>query len=463
MLNKSWNPALNMFLEIKNAYIKEFGLYDMYGIVDKFEISEKLNYIDKYGLYEEDEPLFTIKGTVLGYWVAKLVYHNINYLKYAKVIQPLELNQHKFMLLMRYGDDKSMWEDDFWNQYDGLYRECRSVVIDIEQDNLIMTPFKKFFNLNEMPETEITLVQKKLNNAKTIEFTDKLDGSMQCARYYLGDYIMSGSQSLNPNNSWRLADGYSKLTSNHKLLLAAYPECTFIFEYISEEDAHVVKYDKSQEGLYLIGVREVYTGNEWDYDKIIKVASHFNIPTTKMFDKTFDEILNELDVKSSDEAEGFVLNIDGFKIKIKYNDYTKVHKILSKISSINVVIECVANGNFDDLYSKIPNAHKPRILAQAKCVMTYDKLIREEVAALYEEAMEYAEIHLDGSSLIREFMTYIDACNRKKNIKGYAKCVYYGKAFNTLKHTYGGQESYIKYHIIEKYLEVKNNENRSRI
>ena len=114
-------------------------------------------------------------------------------------------------------------------------------------------------------------------------------------------------------------------------------------KYISLKDAHVVKYKKEQEGLYLIGIRDVNTGVELPYRTVIYIANEHHIPTTKLFDKNLDEIMSELDDKKSDEAEGFVVNIDGFKVKIKYNDYTYIHKALSKLSSINLVIRSIAD------------------------------------------------------------------------------------------------------------------------
>ncbi len=441
---ENWNVALNMFLKIKNDFIKEFGVSELYNYSNKINISDDFDYINKYNLFEDEEPLYSIKSTVLGYWVARLVFYSLDYLEYAKIIQPLELNQYHNMLLMRYGDDKSMWEDDFWDRYDGLYRECRSVVIDVKNDALIMTPFRKFFNLNERPETNFDIVSEKIKNAKVIEFTDKLDGSMQCARFYLGEYLMSGSQSVNPESSWRLEDGYSMLASNYKLMLATYPECTFIFEYISERDAHVVKYDKSQEGLYLIGVREVHTGVEWNYNKVLNCADFFNVLTTKTFDKDFNTILDELDDKTSDEAEGFVINIDGLKVKLKYNDYTQVHRVLSKIASINVVIQTVADGTFDDLYSKIPNAHKPRILRLANIIKDYELEIKTQATRLFNEAKS-------NTDNVKDLMIYIDSSNYSKKIQGFAKCIYRNKPLTILKKDLGPQSHYIKFNEIEKY------------
>ena len=87
-----------------------------------------------------------------------------------------------------------------------------------------------------------------------------IDGSMQCARWYNNNIFMNGSMVLDKNASFRLEEGISMLNDDYKRMIKENQNYTFIFEYISLKDAHVVLYNKSQEGLYLIGIRNCYTG-----------------------------------------------------------------------------------------------------------------------------------------------------------------------------------------------------------
>ena len=73
---------------------------------------------------------------------------------------------------------------------------------------IVLCPFAKFFNINELEETSLENIQSRVDNAKTVEISNKLDGSMQSATWYNGQIIMAGSQSIDPNMSWRLQDGY---------------------------------------------------------------------------------------------------------------------------------------------------------------------------------------------------------------------------------------------------------------
>lgn len=153
-------------------------------------------------------------------------------------------------------------------------------------------------------------VRRRIKEASCVEISNKLDGSMQAARFYNGQIVMAGSQSLNKDTSWRLEDGYRMLMGQegYQNMLKEHADKTFIFEYISERDAHVVKYDV--EGLFLIGIRNVEDGKEASYKEVLGFAEKYQVPTTEVFLKTLDEIIAELDDKKSSEAEGFVVNIN---------------------------------------------------------------------------------------------------------------------------------------------------------
>lgn len=408
----SWNPVLDKFIEIKNEYKKRIGY---------------ITYYYKEGYTDKSE-------TCLERWVSQLngIRPFNQYKEYEELLSCLELNQHENMLLIRYGRYSNIYDgevensgEDLWDRYNGFYRECRSVVIDVENDCIILCPFKKFFNINELEETSTENVQRRISNAKTIEFSDKLDGSMQSARWYDNRIIMAGSQAINPENSWRLTDGYRMMNSfpGYKEMLMRYPEYTFIFEYISMKDAHVVKYTKEQEGLYLIGVRNVETGEEYDYSNVIGLANMFDIPTTTTFNKTIQQVIQELDDKSSDEAEGFVINIDGWKVKLKYNDYVHIHKALSKLSSVNLIIRSIAEDKYDDLLSKLPVAYHDQVKKVAAIVIDYINRTENKIREYYKEAPKDDK---------KEFMIYVSE-NIPKEYQGYCRELYFGNEINVIR------------------------------
>lgn len=400
-MNK-WNVVLNKFIEIKKKALEKG--------------------VDLWAYNKEEI-------TCLEYWVSELEDK-----KYEELIHYLELNEYGELLLLRYANysdimsgEQDVTLESFWNLYDGFYKECRSVVLDIKNECLVLTPFRKFRNLNEAEETSYENISRMIKNASCVEVSNKLDGSMQAARFYNNEIIMSGSQALDKENSWRLADGYKMLMENrdYQIMLMENPDKTFIFEYISRRDAHVVKYDV--EGLFLIGVRDVNNGYESSYREILEYGSRYGVLTTEVYDKTLDEIIAELDSKKSCEAEGFVLNVDGFKVKVKYNDYVYMHKVLSSISSINVIIKSIAEEKFDDLIAKVPNAYKDRVIKVAQVVFKYVEKQKQRIHYSYKMAPKEDK---------KQFMIWVTE-NVDKDIQGYVRNEYYSKSYNVLKKSTG--------------------------
>ena len=345
----------------------------------------------------------------------------LNIEKYNDFVLPLQFNQSGNFLLIRYGladMQKGMWENE-----DSIYRQCRSVVIDLYEEEPVLTPFRKFFNLNEVKENMVENIYKEIKISNIFEITNKLDGSMQSLRYYNGKYFMSGSMALDKENSWRLEDGYSMLNNDYKRMAKDNKNYTFIFEYISIKDAHVVLYNKSQEGLYLIGIIDVITGNELPYSYVKAFAKEYNIKTTTIEYKSLDEILELSKTMKSNEKEGWVMNIDGHKVKVKCDDYVSLHRLLDKLSSVNLIIESIADDKFDDLISKVPIVYRERVLEISKIVYNYIEVSRSYVHIMYEKSPKENR---------KEFMIWVEH-NVDKHYKACLRSVYLGLDYNLLK------------------------------
>lgn len=378
----NWNPIYNLIMKIKDDYINTF---------------------------KDDEKLFEN-------WLIKL-----NRKEYNDIFESLQVNQDSNILLIRYGlaeMQRGMWEDK-----NSIYRECRSVVIDLENEAIILAPFRKFFNIDEVEENSLESIYEEIKHADVFEITNKLDGSMQSARYYRDKIFMAGSMAINQNNSWRLKDGYSMLSNNHKKMIKENRNITFIFEYISLKDAHVVLYDKSEEGLYLIGARDVTSGYQWSYDLLSSCAKHYDVKMTNIEKKTIDEVLDEMKTLKSYEKEGWVINIDGHMVKVKCDDYVHLHRLLDKFSSVNVIIENVAEDRIDDMLSKIPEGYRDRILKIANTIIEYKNKTTKLVRDYYDKAPKENK---------KEFMIWVDK-NCPSEVKGCVKNIYLGREFNVLK------------------------------
>lgn len=415
----SWNLVLSMVLDIKHDYIEEF-------------------YNDYEPVYSYQDSLENEFSNAIEYWVWKLCsVDRSRYQHYNDMIRPLLINQNWNLALIKYD---SLGVD--WNAYNGLYRECRSVVIDLENECLVLTPFRKFFNIGEQEETQINVIQDKIARAKSIEISDKLDGSMVSARSYNGQLVISGSQALDAAKSFRLEHYYNWFNENPNAIqmLIDYPNRTFIFESIWSKDPHVVQYDTADEGLYLIGMRSVDNGIEADYLEVTETAVEYGVrsvhPLTMTFEQMFDQCRNG-DIPSN-EAEGYVMSIDGEKFKCKHSNYILMHHAISKILSPNAIMDAIREDRLDDFISMVPEAYRPQADEIVKNIREYVCVMRATVEDWYNSIL--VEDSLDNR---KEVMTWI-SWHVPSLYQAKVRQMYLGQEIDWLKG--------IKYRDIKNYL-----------
>lgn len=362
----SWNPVYNKVMEVKDLYMSVFKKP-----IDNFKES-----LEEIHLNESDISFNKREGLAVHF-------------------QDLEFTQKDHLLLVRYG--VAGFQRGDWTQNNGFLLESRSVVIDLLNEELVLTPFSKFFNINEREETSEEIIKEKIKSAKTFEITNKLDGSMQSARYYKGDYIMSGSRALDPNQSYRLQNGYNYLTDGHKQMLKDNPGLTFIFENISPDDKHVVEYQEEDFGLHLIGARNVHNGNHLTHMQFSLIAKRYGVKCVELISSSLEELMALMSTSNGLELEGWVLNIDGQFVKLKTDSYVMLHSAVEDSLSPNMIIRSIYNNTYDDFISKVPPAYRPSVENVASSVFNYIDLVKSSISFWLPKAA-----HLDK----KEFMLW---------------------------------------------------------
>lgn len=410
----SWNPMFDECIKLKKDYFHNFG-----ELKDNIDFKYMIEMMKKYKL------------------------------SYNPIFDEVQINQYGDLVLVRYGlheMGKGMWEDE-----NSPLREARSLVFNLRTEEMVLTPFRKFFNLNEVWETSTEVVEVKIKYCKVFEVSEKMDGSMQSYRWYNGEIVGSGSMALDPKNSFRLEEGLEMLTENHKRMLEDFPTVTFIFEYISEKDKHVVPYDYSKKkGLYLIGARSVIDGEEYTYNVIKDLSSCYGIPCCKTYQyNTLSEVLEHLNKMTVRDGEGFVLNIDGFKLKLKCEDYLQLHRLDDKLSSPNVIIKAFADGTFDDLYANMTPLMKEKNKETIDIVEKFAYKMRHKIDINLDEVNMM--VRLDGTEeennkKLHKFINeFVD-----KDVREYVRMTYLGREYNIFKSP-GGR--YIKIEKIRKWVD----------
>lgn len=345
-----WNKTFLKILEIKHLYEKNIG--DI-----------------PWNNYSPEKNIFS--------YIVKA----LNIKEYSEWEKTLSINYYKGLLLFHY--EMIAAAEEMWNNPNSLNREARGLVIDLKNEEIVNCPFKKFFNINEIPETSLENIMKRIKKASLFEITDKLDGSIQSVSLYKGNIIIAGSENFDPDMSWRVADSYKYFSEhpNYINMVETFPNKTFIFESIAEKDPHIVFYDKTKYGLYLIGIRDKYTGLEVSYAEVLEIAREYSVLSTKIEKYTLEELFDARAKFKSYEKEGWVLSIDGFKVKFKCEDYLNMHKAYTKQSLGKLLIIAVENDTVDDLISTLPKVYKEIALEMLTKITEY---VKNEKAIIYD-------------------------------------------------------------------------------
>ena len=221
-------------------------------------------------------------------------------------------------------------------EWDPITLKCRGLVTDF-QGNIVAHSFNKFFNLEEQKHISDPIK----DNFKVYE---KLDGSLGILFYYT-EWIFASRGSF---TSVQAIKGKNML---HNFDLSYFDKnLTYIFEIIYPENRIVVNYNDKESLIFLAAFDK--TGKEYD---VIEYIMSLNIEVVKEYTKNDPFLLKAQD---TDNKEGYVIKFDnGERIKIKFDNYIKLHKTISNLTIKNV-FEWIKNGeNIDNIIEKIPDEY----------------------------------------------------------------------------------------------------------
>jgi RNA ligase len=256
-------------------------------------------------------------------------------------------------------------------QYDRLWNEVtlstRGLILD-QQMNYVARPFGKFFNIEE--------VENELPN-EPFEVFEKLDGSLGIL-YWINDkpfiatrgsftseQALHGSEILHSKYSHT----FDKLDKRK----------TYLFEIIYPGNRIVIDYGNLDD-LILLTVIDNNTGLDISVPEI-------GFPFVKRYDGIND--LPQLKKLEEDNKEGFVLRFkSGFRVKVKFQEYVKLHRIITGISNL-VIWEHLSQGkSFEDILERVPDE--------------FYNWVKQTQKDLVDK---YNEIYNESKSVFKEFET----------------------------------------------------------
>ena len=232
----------------------------------------------------------------------------------------------------------SIWnytpEVQYGQLWDEITLQCRGLVTDNE-GNVVARPFKKFFNMEEGKHTP----------TEEFEVFEKMDGSLGIVFKYNGEVIYATRGSFTSDQAKWMAN-YGKEYNFKDILVEGH---TYLFEIIYPENRIVVDYG-GQERLVLLGIINTETGEELSYDDIIMVPWDI----VKRYDgiKDYTTLKNLVD----NNAEGFVVRFsNGDRMKIKGEEYLRLHKIMTNVSTTGVWELLSNGGDINEFLKDVPD------------------------------------------------------------------------------------------------------------
>jgi len=232
----------------------------------------------------------------------------------------------------------SIWnytpEVQYGQLWDEITLQCRGLVTDNE-GNVVARPFKKFFNIEEGKHTP----------TEEFEVFEKMDGSLGIVFKYNGEVIYATRGSFTSDQAKWMAN-YGKEHNFQNMLVEGH---TYLFEIIYPENRIVVDYG-GQERLVLLGIINTETGEELSYDDIIIVP--WDIVERYDGIKDYTTLKNLVD----NNAEGFVVRFsNGDRMKIKGEEYLRLHKIMTNVSTTGVWELLSNGGDVNEFLKDVPD------------------------------------------------------------------------------------------------------------
>ena len=301
--------------------------------------------------------------------------------------------------------DLTIWNYSPKVQYEKLWDEitiqCRGLVTNSKGD-IVARPFKKFFNYEEHKPEE-------LPNEDFVVY-EKMDGSLGILFNYQDEWILATRGSF---TSPQAIKG-KEILDRHDIS-AWRKDNTYLFEIIYPENRIVVDYG-NEEKLVVLGGIHTETGDEIsDMGLSYMGEAGFEIVTTY---KTWGEGYDLLQEEISKDKEGYVIRFkNGFRMKIKGNEYKRLHRIITNISNRDIWEYLKDNKPMDEILDKVPDEFYDWVKKTKEDLLAQFDKIKTDVENEFKELVnkkEFAEKIKDNpnrSFLFKRLDSYSDHLN----------------------------------------------------
>jgi len=222
---------------------------------------------------------------------------------------------------------------------------ARGLILDVSANRIVGTSFEKFFNIFE--GMRLGEAMEPLPD-EPFEVFEKIDGSLGIVFFHDGEWRVATRGSFQSDQA-RWATDYLRRHIETQWLEVG---CTYLTEIVFPENRIVISYD--YQGLVLLGAYDA-TGEEFSRRRLEAVAlvCGFTLPESHSY-QSIDQLL-EVAKTLPASAEGFVVRFaSGRRIKIKGDEYCRIHRLVSRVTPLAVWEMLVEGDDLDAIATQLP-------------------------------------------------------------------------------------------------------------
>lgn len=283
----------------------------------------------------------------------------------------------EFPLLILNYTEKCVF-DRHWND---VTLQTRGLIVAKDGGPVAARPWPKFFNYGEYAQEGMP----ELNHGADVRVYDKLDGSLGIQYHWNGEWRIATRGSF---TSEQATEGTAMLREVlDRTNWTPREDLTYLYEIIYPKNRIVVNYGDRRE-LVLLDVIDTDSGSQADtYDWGFPGSWVSELPAYTLFEA--------LALTPRENAEGIVVVFyDGTRVKVKQDDYLRLHRLVTGMSERRVW-ECLSAGQtVEEIAATLPDEFHEWVKT-----MGYELLLKFERTKLAAEET-YAQIvfELTGAS-----------------------------------------------------------------
>lgn len=284
-----------------------------------------------------------------------------------------DIDEERKLILLNYSGQAHNVLHDYLGGWSSELRSMRGLIYSYEKEiKLVSRSFEKFFNSNELPENMINNLFNKFGKDTPYEAREKADGHMiqffehnnellATTRGKFGTASALEALTLLDKNTWNIIKGIYN-SSGYKLM-------TLTAEICTPNTKVFVDYN-GKSTLFLLAAYD-YQGNKIEdnslFKNISKISNLFSVPKTKTF--TLSEIVKEVQNRNVKNNEGWVINLNGYLVKFKYETY--IGMMVNDKLSYKYIMQCIINDRLDKMLMTLPeevmkSAYEMEVLVKEK-------------------------------------------------------------------------------------------------